>query len=594
MNTQTLHSVIEQMQQTIKAHDLFAGQPDPTAPLVLMVSGGSDSVALAYLVTSLYPAALANCTILHVNHLLRGKAAFEDEAFVRTLACELGLRCEVHQVDVAALAAERPGNDNVEQLGREVRYHLASVLLDRLCDETGVRRAKGLIATAHTLDDRAETFLMRSTVGAGLGGLRSIPFRNGRVIRPLLDCTRADLRTWLAAEGRTWREDETNTDTAYLRAYVRHEILARLRLRNPQVLQTLRRTMDILAEEDDYLATQAQALEAQYVSVAQAGPEYVESGIIPSLAKTKYVEFDINADCLKPKYVESGIIAGQTGENYVESGINPDQAEKKYIESGINAALLAEPLPLVRRVLHSVCNQVMPSNQRVTFEHIEAIATQGASPGFAITLPGGIQVKNEYGYLRFSAAEKIPINPSSPSYDQRIRQHTQTSYEHTDRPRIEPGVTRTNVIARPAPAGRGNPCFGFFECALINVTDLTDNPVAYAKAHATPTTIFVDADTLAGGMDNLQPQWGLSLSTFREGDLFCPLGMDGHHRLVSDLFIDRKIPVRLRSRIPILRVNNEIVWVVGIQQDDRYKVTEKTITMVAITYTGDSNIYLSA
>jgi len=471
------HLIVGQVQQTISAHDLFAGATNPAVPLVLMVSGGSDSVALLHLMTQLFPDAITHYTVLHVNHLLRGGPAFADEESVTLLASALNLRCEVERVDVAALAAERSSNDSIEQVGREERYRLANALLDRLCDEAGIARELGLIVTAHTLDDRAETFFMRSIVGAGTGGLRSIPFRNGRVIRPLLDCTRTNLQEWLITEGRTWREDETNADTRYSRAYMRHEILSRLSKRNPQTLAAMQRTMNILTDEDDYLSELAQALEAQFV------------------------------------FVEDKTLL-------------------------VSVALLEKPLRLVRRVLHTICSRIMPSNQRVTFEHIEAIAKRGSTPGFAITLPGNVEVRNEYGLLRF------------------LGQMEQGGCDSA----------RNNEL---------------ISLTRINAKDLQLDPVVYARMNATPTMIFVDADALASD--------DLVLTSIHNGDRFCPLGMNGHERLVSDVLIDRKLPARYRGNVLILRSNGSIVWIVGVQQDDRYKVKEKTTTIVRITFTGDTD-----
>ena len=523
MNEQLSH-IAEQVKTTVCSRSLFGKGADlttPSAPLVLMVSGGSDSVALVYLMTRLYPALTKNFTIVHINHMLRGEVAYTDESFVCLLAQELGLPCIVKRVDVAALAAAGACalTRNIEHVGREERYRVARAVLDTLCDEAKIDRAKGRIITAHTLDDRAETFLMRCVVGAGVTGLRSIPYQNDRVIRPLLDCARADLRIWLVSEGILWREDETNTDTTYLRAFIRHEVLARMAKRNPAILQTLKRTMDILADEDNFLDEQARALEARFITYDDAAP-----------------------------------------------GAAPD--DKRHDDKKGNAALIVstalfdEPPPLTRRVVRTVCNRVMPTEQRVTFEHIEAIVTKGASIGFALTLPGNIEVRNEYGTVRFT-------------------------------PKKQENVRTSNVDL-----GAG------YTATVINTQDLDVDFVTYAKTHATPTTIFIDADKLLLGkpcfdkfsLEEFSEEFfatkarrKLQIRSLRNGDRFYPLGMNGHQKLVSDVLIDRKIPARLRNRVKALCANDEIVWLVGIQQDERYKVTEKTTTIVRIVFNGDNN-----
>jgi tRNA(Ile)-lysidine synthase len=178
----------------VEAHDMLPAIG--RVPVVLMVSGGSDSVALARLLPVLYPQHLY--TILHINHQLRAEDAEKDELFVVHLAQELDLPCEVRRVDIGVLAAKT--GDNLEQAGRSTRYREANVLLDGLCEQAGADPTLGRIVTAHTLDDRVETFFMRSIVGGGVGALGSIPYVNGRVIRPLLDCTRLDLQGWLHAQ----------------------------------------------------------------------------------------------------------------------------------------------------------------------------------------------------------------------------------------------------------------------------------------------------------------------------------------------------------------------------------------------------------
>ena len=123
--------------------------------------------------------------VLHINHMLRGAQANEDEAFVVRRCAELGVACTVRRIDVASRAAQ--SKDGLEAVARAVRYEAAHELLDCLCAESEVDPACGIVCTAHTLDDRVETFYMRTLVGTGPGGLASIPRARGRLRRPLLD-----------------------------------------------------------------------------------------------------------------------------------------------------------------------------------------------------------------------------------------------------------------------------------------------------------------------------------------------------------------------------------------------------------------------
>ena len=239
------------------------------APVVLMVSGGADSTALVVLAAT-SPLDIDDgrgaqrimrerLHILHVNHQLRGIDAEEDEEFVRQLASRFGMPCTVHRADVRALAEEaarRTGSSddaNVENVGREVRYEAARKLANDLCDQLGAPRSAARIVTAHTADDRAETFFMNAIRGTGPAGLSSIPRRRNRIVRPLLDYTHEELCDLLRMRGIIWREDVTNKDTHYLRAYVRHEVMPVVRKRNARVAGSIATTCDILSDEDAYM-----------------------------------------------------------------------------------------------------------------------------------------------------------------------------------------------------------------------------------------------------------------------------------------------------------------------------------------------------
>lgn len=235
------------------------------APVILMVSGGADSMALLHMAATepldlgdgagLVRVAKEHLHVLHVNHLLRGEDADADQHFVQATCDSLGIPCTALRVDVAKLAQERDGN--VEEMGRRVRYDAARELAQKLCTEQGVSRQKAKILTAHTADDRAETFMMNVMHGSGMSGLASIPRHRGLIYRPLLDYTHDQLKDWLKARDLDWHEDATNTDTHYLRAYMRHNVLPLLKARNPMLVQTVCKIADLMTDEDDYLEAKA-------------------------------------------------------------------------------------------------------------------------------------------------------------------------------------------------------------------------------------------------------------------------------------------------------------------------------------------------
>lgn len=260
-------AIVEQVLSVIESR----GLADPEMPVVLMVSGGSDSAALAYIAADLHRRGkLGPLAMLHVNHQLRGEEADRDEAFVKRLAALLDVPLTCISVDVQGLCDGEGGN--VEAVARRLRYQGAHDALAALCQQHAVPVSEGRIFVAHTADDRVENFFMRSIVGTGPGGFRSMRYLNGQIARPLLDLGREQLRSYLddlarsersmgrGEGGELWCEDSTNSQTDRFRAFVRHEIVPLAKERNPRLLDTLVRTMNRIGDEDDMLEARADRL----------------------------------------------------------------------------------------------------------------------------------------------------------------------------------------------------------------------------------------------------------------------------------------------------------------------------------------------
>src|SRR5262245_21639536 len=169
--------------------------------VAVAVSGGSDSVALAWVLRALEPDANWQLVgLIHVNHGLRGEESDADEAFCRALAARIGLPIEVHSPHVRQRAIER--KQSIETTARVERY----TCFDRAARALGATR----VATGHTKDDQAETVLLRLLRGAGGRGVSAIRARRGQYVRPLLDCRRAELQAELESRGERWRDDSSN------------------------------------------------------------------------------------------------------------------------------------------------------------------------------------------------------------------------------------------------------------------------------------------------------------------------------------------------------------------------------------------------
>jgi tRNA(Ile)-lysidine synthase len=192
----------------------------PGSRVLVGVSGGSDSVALALVLRDLSEhGGFSVVALAHVNHQLRAEAN-RDEEFCRQLAKALNIPIKVETVDVRAYAVSQ--RLSIEDAARRLRYEC----LRRCAVELSADR----VAVGHTRDDQAETFLLKLIRGAGMTGLGGIYPQRGEVVRPLLDISRSELRGYLTAIGHTWVEDDTNADVTNPRNRIRHRVLPELNL----------------------------------------------------------------------------------------------------------------------------------------------------------------------------------------------------------------------------------------------------------------------------------------------------------------------------------------------------------------------------
>ncbi len=225
------------------------------------VSGGADSVALVRAIQAANTAARdalgVGLSAAHVHHGIRGEEAEEDLRFVQQLCASLAIPLHVHRADVPALAES--AREGLEETARTVRYSFFRDLI-----ETGEADA---VLTAHTLDDQAETVMMKLLRGAwteGLSGIHPVvevpdlrqsgssgsSGRAGRILRPLLATSRAEVVAYLEELGQPWREDSSNADRSFTRNRVRHALMPILRDLNPNAAENLGHVAE-LAREDE-------------------------------------------------------------------------------------------------------------------------------------------------------------------------------------------------------------------------------------------------------------------------------------------------------------------------------------------------------
>lgn len=223
----------------------------PGLRIAVGLSGGADSVALVRALADRSAELGLVVHAAHLHHGLRGEEADGDLAFARDLAAKLGLPFHEAHVDVAKEAEADPTRhkpaETIEEAARRVRYAWFRQLL-----ATGELDA---VATAHTLDDQAETVLAKFLRGAWTEGLAGISpklesLESGPILRPLLKTTRTEIEAYLKTLGQTWRDDSSNRHLTFTRNRIRHELLPLLAGWNPRLREHLAQMAVLAADEE--------------------------------------------------------------------------------------------------------------------------------------------------------------------------------------------------------------------------------------------------------------------------------------------------------------------------------------------------------
>lgn len=320
--------------------------PTRNAPVVVAASGGADSTALLLALDELLKANKLSLTLTmaHLDHGLR-KASKEDALWVENLAKELGHEIVTRRVSVKKSASKT--GDNLEQAARRARYRFFKTLARR--------KGSKLVVTAHTLDDQAETVLLRLLRGSaaeGLGGIeavRSLDTASDVLLaRPLLSwARRSDTQKYCRTRRVDFRVDEMNNDQKFARVKVRQQLLPLMQTFNNKIVEALARTATLLREDADALTNEANKL------------------------------LELAAQSL-------------------------DGVKTETIRASLDVSILAgAPAAVRRRALRQWISQGRGDLRRVEMVHLLAVdqLTKGNRGGRVAELPGGVRVVRKRGRL---------------------------------------------------------------------------------------------------------------------------------------------------------------------------------------------------
>jgi tRNA(Ile)-lysidine synthase len=441
-------TIINKSIEFIEKHKLIAEDEK----ILLAVSGGIDSVAM----TCLFQHMGIDYAIAHCNFQLRGTESDGDQAFVKNLATSFNKEFYTTNFNTSDYAVSK--NISIQMAARELRYDWFEKISNENCFHK--------IAIAHNRDDVVETFLINLIRGTGLHGLTGIKPALGKVIRPLLCVSRAEIADFISTEKIEFREDSSNKDVKYQRNLIRHKIIPLFKELNPSFTDTIINETEIFASANNIYQTE---LEKIRKAIAVKENEQIVLSIpkILSLRLTVPLLYDL----LKDYDFSYGVV------------------------NDIFNSIKSQP----GKIFYSAEYLLLKNRKTLIIE-----AKKNATP-----------------------EEAFSINEECIEIEYPVR--------------------------------------------------LTFERVKYDISFILPRT----RESVA--LDFTKLNFPLVIRRWRMGDYFYPLGMKGHKKL-SDYFTNQKIDLFEKEKIWLLMSGEDIIWIIGWQIDDRYKVTDQTAEILLINF----------
>jgi tRNA(Ile)-lysidine synthase len=482
------------------------------------VSGGIDSIALLRLLLELRSELGIVVSVVHFNHKLRGAESESDEQFVAALARHLGLEFHSDSDDVAEHARQQ--GVSLETAAHELRYGFFRYLLGESGAEGQLVDASSKldkIVTGHTLDDQAETVLMRMIRGAGLKGLAGIHPRiivedddgelSGEIVRPLLATRRRELEGYLRDIGQDWREDATNADTSFMRNRVRRLLLPLLEKEfNPAVEENLAELAEIARGEEDYwenevagwMGTGVHWSEPEWARSARDNAGFIQiAGIEPSSVQVAVSQVDLQSKI--------------------------DHAPWLVMNASVDRMwFLGEPVAVQRRAIKAIGEH---AGIPFEFKHVEEVlrfVSEEAGSGKELSLPMGWKIVRRPEEFVFLTPD---LSEPEPSHD----------YQYDLTVPGEVNISEADSIIE-----------------VRHIPDAAD--AGYNPEH------LLDVGSLPGP---------LKVRNWRAGDRFWPNHTKSPKK-VKELLQELHVEQPRRKLWPVVASGNEIVWMRGFPPPARY------------------------
>lgn len=252
--------MINKILHTIQCHKMLV----PNDKVIVGLSGGADSMALAFFLNSIKSQWNLTLQIAHINHGIRGDEAERDEKFVVDWCEKNNVPCKVLHANIPKTAKKQ--KISAELCGRNVRYEFFNSFGD-----------EWKIATAHNLNDSVETVILNLTRGTSINGLCGVPPVRGNVIRPLIDCSRAEIEEFCKENGIDYVVDSTNLENDYSRNLIRNSVVPILKELNPSLESAFSRLLTSAKMDRDYLAMLSDKLYQKCLFDGSLNTEFLEN-----------------------------------------------------------------------------------------------------------------------------------------------------------------------------------------------------------------------------------------------------------------------------------------------------------------------------